>query len=80
MRTNDSFYDVEDEGKKRNPTEFFFFLSHLAYSPELKYALIFPMLEAYSKGITHLPLLTHVIVASYCIMNVPRLNDLNICF
>jgi len=65
--------------KKRNPTENNF-LSHLAYSPELKYALIFPMLEAYSKGITHLPLLAHVIVASYCIMNVPRLNDLNICF
>lgn len=80
MRTNDSFYDVEDEGKKEILQNFFFFLSHLAYSPELKYALIFPMLEAYSKGITHLPLLTHVIVASYCIMNVPRLNDLNICF
>lgn len=55
-------------------------LSHLAYSPDLKYALIFPMLEAYRKGITQLLLLAHVIVASYCIMNVPRLNDLNICF
>lgn len=66
-------------GKKRNPTEKEL-LSPLAFSPELKYALIFPMLEAYSKGIKHLPPIPHVIVASYCIMNVPRLNDLNICF
>ncbi len=44
---------VEDGGKKKSYRKLF--LSCLACSPVLKYAVIFPMLEAYSKGITHLP-------------------------